>query len=459
MKLGMLITNSDNYYGLYHEIDKKAMKEIVKFTEENNIDLLTYGPIKNEIEARQARKFFENENIDYLIIMLADFSTGDIMMAFEDVNFSMGVWFKEEPFENGDIQLNAAVSANLFSSIAMRKFEKKVNIDWYYGNILEENMSKKLLDNIMVSKAIKNFLNSKIGLIGDVAPTFYNLENNKLNDYFPNIKFERIDIKYILEKVNEITDEEIERSKNLILNSCNKFNALDKSLLNSAKVYAVLEKYIKENNINAIAGTCWPDFQEGFQIVPCVIYSLLGSELGVPVACEGDIGGAISLLIAKELSNSNPTLMDLTSLNDKKNELLLWHCGIGSKDFQPEEGVEIISHPMLDRKNPNRELMGLSYNYAFKPQKATILRYSNDGRILGVDSDIIPSNKGYSGTRGFFTNFKQKGNLFSVTELVDTIFENGIEHHLIICPNNIESRIRKFAKRMNISLVEIERGN
>lgn len=459
MKLGMLITNSDNYYGVYHEIDKRAMKEIVEFSQKNNIDLLTYGPIKNEEEAKQARKFFENEKIDYLLIMLADFSTGDIMMSFENVDFSIGVWFKEEPFEDGDIQLNAAVSANLFSSIAMRKFKKKVNIDWYYGNMLEDNLNKKLLDNIIVSKAIKNFSNSTIGLIGEVAPTFYNLENNNLNNYFPNIKFKKIDVKYILEKVESVTKEEIEKAKKLILNSCNEFKSLEKSLINSAKVYIVLKNYIKENNINSIAGTCWPDFQEGFQIVPCVIYSLLGSELGVPVACEGDIGGAISLLIAKELSNSNPTLMDLTSLNNKTDQLLLWHCGIGSKDFQPEKGVEIISHPMLDRKNPNREMMGLSYNYAFKPQEATILRYSNDGRILGIDTTIVPSDKGYSGTRGFFTKFKQTGNMFSVEEVVDTIFENGIEHHLIICPTHIEKRIRKFAKRINISLIEIKRGN
>ena len=180
--------------------------------------------------------------------------------------------------------------------------------------------------------------------------------------------------------------------------------------------------------------------------------------MGVPVACEGDIGGAVSLLIAKELSNSNPTLMDLTSLNSKTNQLLLWHCGIGSKDFQPNEDVRIISHPMLDRKNPNRELMGLSYDYSFKPQEASIIRYSNDGRILAVDANIVKSNKGYSGTRGFFTDFSQEGEKYSVNQVVDTIFENGIEHHLIICPKHIEKRIRIFAKRMNIKTIKLEKG-
>lgn len=458
MKLGMLITNSDNYYGIYHEIDKKAMKEIVKFSQDNNIDLITYGPIKTGEEAYQARKYFEQQKIDYLLIMLADFSSGDIMMAFENTNYSIGVWFKEEPFEDGDIQLNAAVSANIFASIAMRKFKNKVKVDWYYGNLFDNSLNIKLLDNIIVSKAINKFSNSTIGIIGDVAPTFYNLENNHLKEYFPNMRFNKIDINYIMKKIELLKEDDIERAKNLILNSCNKFEALEKSLINSAKAYIVIEQYIKENAIDCIAGTCWPDFQDTLQIVPCVLYSLIGNELGVPVACEGDIGGAVSLLIAKELSNSNPTLMDLTSLNSKTNQLLLWHCGIGSKDFQPNEDVRIISHPMLDRKNPNRELMGLSYDYSFKPQEASIIRYSNDGRILAVDANIVKSNKGYSGTRGFFTDFSQEGEKYSVNQVVDTIFENGIEHHLIICPKHIEKRIRTFAKRMNIKTIKLEKG-
>ena len=49
--------------------------------------------------------------------------------------------------------------------------------------------------------------------------------------------------------------------------------------------------------------------------------------------------------------------MDLAGLNFEKNQMLLWHCGIGSVDLQPETGVSIIPHPMLDRRNPEREYM------------------------------------------------------------------------------------------------------
>lgn len=81
--------------------------------------------------------------------------------------------------------------------------------------------------------------------------------------------------------------------------------------------------------------------------------------------------------------------MDLAGLNFEKNQMLLWHCGIGSVDLQPETGVSIIPHPMLDRRNPEREYMGLTYDYAFRETPVTILRYSNNEKIFAVEGKYM----------------------------------------------------------------------
>lgn len=97
--------------------------------------------------------------------------------------------------------------------------------------------------------------------------------------------------------------------------------------------------------------------------------------------------------------------MDLAGLNFEKNQMLLWHCGIGSVDLQPETGVSIIPHPMLDRRNPEREYMGLTYDYAFRETPVTILRYSNNEKIFAVEGKVYANQKGYTGTRGYITDF------------------------------------------------------
>ncbi len=456
-KIGFLISHSDNYYGIENELHTKALEEITQLSKSLECEIYQYGPIKTGEEALLAREYFLENEIDYLIMFLADFSSGDIMMTFEDMPCPIGLWIPKEPHKEGDIQLNSGVTANLFSSIALRKFENKVTCDWYYGNINDKLVRNRLEANLRVAKAKRNIENATVGVLGDVAPTFYNLENENLSDKFKNMKFVKFDVNDVAKEIDNVTTQEFEEAKKLIIGSCNKVLAQEKSIDNSAKVYVVLKKYLLENKVDCLAAACWPDFQEAFQIVPCVIYSLLGSELNIPTACEGDIGGAITLLMAKELSGNVPTLMDFTSIEEASNSMLLWHCGIGSKDLQPDENVKIIDHPMLDRKNPNRELMGLSYDYHFRMEDITVLRYSNNDKIMSFECKVEDSNKGYSGTRGYLNDFEYNNTKFLVEDVVDTIFRNGIEHHLVICKGKFSHLVNKLAKELDIPVIDIEK--
>lgn len=456
-KIGFLISHSDNYYGIERGLHIKAKADLQQVANRFSCDVIDFGPIKTGEEAREAKEFFDSSEIDYLIMFIADFTAGDVMTAFEDVSYPIGLWFPREPHQDGDIQLNAAVTANMFSSIAQRYFKNKVSCDWYYGGIEDELVKNRLTLNLRVITARKNIEYATVGVLGDVAPTFYNLENKTLQDCFPHMRFLKCDVEDLKRAVVQVSKEEEEEAYRLITAGSNSIEAEEKSIRNSAKVYVALKKYVLENKIDCMAAACWPDFQDAFQIVPCVIYTLLGSELNVPVACEGDIGGAISLLMAKELSDSMPTLMDLTSIVPETESLLLWHCGIGSKALEPETGVRIINHPMLDRKNPNRELMGLSYDYCFKPCELTVLRYSNNGKLICFECHVEESKLGYSGTRGFVNGFTYKDQSFNVNDVVDTIFKNGVEHHLIICPGRIETALRKLAQQMDIPVIAIER--
>lgn len=456
-KIGFLISHSDNYYGIEKKLHEKALKNIQEFSDSLECDIFPYGPIIGGDEAIAAKEYFKLEEIDYLVMFIADFSSGDIMIPFEDLPYSIGLWFPSEPHKDGDIQLNSAVTANLFSSIAQRKFKPPVSCDWYYGDINDKLVKDRLEINLRVAKAKKNIENATIGILGDVAPTFYNLENDNFNDRFPQMKVVHFDMNSLFDSINDVTEEEIKEVKKLILDSCDLCTSQEKSIISSAKVYVVLKKILLENNVDCLAASCWPDFQDSFQIVPCVIYSLFGSELNIPTACEGDIGGAISLLMAKELSGSIPTLMDLTSIDKETGDLLLWHCGIGSKALQPDEGVRIIDHPMLDRKNPNRELMGLSYDYHFKPGDITVCRYSNNDKLFSFECQVQKTNGGYSGTRGYLNQFSYLDESYNVEDIVDTIFKNGVEHHLIICPGKIGDALNKLAVEMSIPIINIER--
>lgn len=136
--------------------------------------------------------------------------------------------------------------------------------------------------------------------------------------------------------------------------------------------------------------------------------------------------------------------------------MLLWHCGIGSVDLQPETGVSIIPHPMLDRRNPEREYMGLTYDYAFRETPVTILRYSNNEKIFAVEGKVYANQKGYTGTRGYITDFFSRKHPVFLEDIIETLMSQGVEHHLIVVPGNIEEALHECAVLSGIAWMNME---
>lgn len=62
----------------------------------------------------------------------------------------------------------------------------------------------------------------------------------------------------------------------------------------------------------AFANKCWPSFQTQFGFVPCYVNSRL-TAMGIPVACEVDIYGALSEYIGTCISDDVVTLLDINN--------------------------------------------------------------------------------------------------------------------------------------------------
>lgn len=60
------------------------------------------------------------------------------------------------------------------------------------------------------------------------------------------------------------------------------------------------------------ANKCWPSFQTQFGFVPCYVNSRL-TAMGIPVACEVDIYGAVSEYIGQCVSEDAVTLLDINN--------------------------------------------------------------------------------------------------------------------------------------------------
>lgn len=458
VKIGFLACHSENYYAAETQVIDRCRKGLQDIAEPMGIKIVTTSPVMDAEGAKAAKKAFQEEKVDYLLLLNASFSTGDIMMEFEQWETPMGVWAIPELKKEGDIALNATVSGNMYISIAQRTYQTPKKIKWFYGYPEEELCKKRFQVTFQALKGYKAIRAGKIGVLGGVAPTFYNLANAGTKEEEMGISFVHFTMEDLCKEVKLLKKEEIKYRKQQIIISAEDCSSVpEQSLEEGAKVLSVLVKWTEQYHISAWAASCWPDFQEHFSIVPCVPFTLLAKLKGVPVACEGDIGGAISLLFAKAIAGYAPTLMDLASLEFEQEQMLLWHCGIGSVDLMPKQGSRMIPHPMLDRKNPDRKEMGLAYDYLFREVPVTVLRYTNDHRLFAFEGKINNQYAGYTGTRGYVTDFTSRKQATKLGDIVETIMSQGIEHHLILVPGHIEEALHECAALAGLSWINMEK--
>jgi len=91
---------------------------------------------------------------------------------------------------------------------------------------------------------------------------------------------------------------------------------------------AILELTVR-HGCSAVAIQCWEALQESIGIMPCLANALLTDE-GIPVACETDIHGAVTSVMAQAaaMGVTAPFFADLTIRHPHNdNGELLFHCG------------------------------------------------------------------------------------------------------------------------------------
>ena len=73
-----------------------------------------------------------------------------------------------------------------------------------------------------------------------------------------------------------------------------------------------MEEHKGSRDYVVFANKCWPSFQTEFGFVPCYVNSRL-TKIGIPVACEVDIYGALSEYIGTCVSKDAVTLLDINN--------------------------------------------------------------------------------------------------------------------------------------------------
>jgi L-fucose isomerase-like protein len=199
------------------------------------------------------------------------------------------------------------------------------------------------------------------------------------------------------------------------------------------RLSVTLDEMIQEASLDAVAIRCWSEIQVQMGISPCVAMGSL-NDLGLPAACEVDLGNAVAMK-ALHLASYQPSgLLDWNNnYYDEDDKCILFHCGPMPASLMEGKG-QVTDHSILMNAVGEGNAYGCNVG-RIRPMDFTFSSLMTDeGRVkmyLGegrFTADPIPAN--FFGVAG----------VAEIPNLQDVLLHIGMQghrHHVSVTPGRL----------------------
>ncbi|MBN1864783.1 MAG: hypothetical protein JW808_07775 [Victivallales bacterium] len=225
-------------------------------------------------------------------------------------------------------------------------------------------------------------------------------------------------------------DLEVKKVWNSFKKRCGAVNVSYESGIESIRTYCALKKVVEENDLNALAVGCYPDLMGKV----CIAASLLAEE-GIPMACEGDVNGALGQLILTLLSGKPTMNTDFLEPVDA-NSIVFTHCGSSSLSLAEKKSDTSLNSVRLMRQ-------GVCALFPAKPGKVTMLNLTpveNAYQCAMLSGEAMATEMVFPGNPAR-VKFGRPAK-----DVIDWTFQEGMGHHWMIAYGDYSEEIRAWAK-------------
>lgn len=459
LRVGYVGVALASYFAEEHNQYGRAIQGLEELSRELDFELVAIPHGLTDVPmAEQAARQLRAQEVDFLLIQNAACSLGEQILHLAQAAPRLGLWATPDPRQEGDIQLHSFVSMSHYASILKRYLRhQETPFKWFYGHVEDEEFRRRLAITIRSLTAIKKMATARIGWIGGLSPGFYNMifDERKLLARF-GLRVQAHELGEVIELAKRVNERDARSTVGELKLAARAVQTTDPALEKGARLYHALKELAVQNGYSALAVECWPKFQELYHVAPCMAYSWLGSEDGMAVACEGDVLGAASMLLLNYLTGrpGSATLLDLTAIDPHAATALMWHCGVSPRHWANDDGIIWVDHVTLGRKSENR--YGVAGDLVFRAQEATITYIGDDAqRLLVLTSQIVERpQKGFDGTRGWFSEFRLNQEPVSIQDLINTLLVRGHEHHYAVGQGNVSNELLEIAAWLKLRTVE-----
>jgi L-fucose isomerase-like protein len=217
-----------------------------------------------------------------------------------------------------------------------------------------------------------------------------------------------------------------------------------------AKLEIVMLRWAREYRLDALTIQCWSAIQDRIGLTPCLTNGRV-TRLGIPVACEGDVMGALSMLMQRELTGgrATPWLADILMLHPSENDrFLAWHCGNASVDLASPDGKpQARPHCSFAPDFAGAIAAG---EFTLKPGAVSLNRlveHHGEFRMLHVPGRVTASPDRMRGSWAWVSVADRE-------KMLRTVVEEGFVHHVSVAAGDLEPLVREVCRYLGYRLVK-----
>ena len=420
---------------------KQGRKDILDVLKNNGFGAITlsmqdtkYGSVETYADAKKCAELFakNGDKIDGIIVTLPNF--GDEKGVAESIKRSgldVPILIHAEPDTQGKMTIadrrdsfcgKISVCDNLRQAGIPLTLTKSHTVP-----VALAEFKKDLDDFASVCRIVKGLKNARFGAVGARTSAFNTVRFSEKILELAGISVETIDLSEILGRVGRLGDNDRNVKKKLsdIQQYTSTKSIPADALLKMAKFGCVIDRWVKDNELDGTAIQCWTSLEEFFGIVPCTLMSMMSESL-LPSACEVDITGLLAMYILQLASGTPSALLDWNNnYADDPDKCVVFHCSNLPRSFFKSEKMdyqEIIAGA-VGKDNTYGTIVG-----RIAAGKATFFRTTTDD-TAGVISTYVGE--------GEFTNDKLDTfggygvmKITNLQNLMQFICRMGFEHHV-----------------------------
>ena len=272
--------------------------------------------------------------IDALFVPFCDFGEESVVAAVAS-SFSVPtlVWGNRDETVNTDVIRGRDTQCGMFAATKVLR-RHGVKYSYIYNCETQSEEFRQGFENfIRTASVLKDIKGLRIAKIGERPQPFMSVMTNEANLIkrfgITTVPISPYAIGKATEKILEDNSADFQKYLKDFTGRIDCSKMSDEHVKKIIAATMATKKLMEESGCSAAAIECWPTTRTILGVPVCTILGEM-ADMGMPISCETDVNGAITMAIMRAclLGEEAEFLADLTvrhPTND--NAELLWHCG------------------------------------------------------------------------------------------------------------------------------------